>query len=203
MHTIRLSSTLGLLLFISACVTINVYFPTAEAVEAADQIIRDVYGKDAEQTAPKEPAEQPKPDQSHLEVAPPAWVAVLEWMVSPAEAAADINIQSPAISAIRASMEKRFPSLKPFYDSGAIGMTRDGLLKVRDLNAVSLRERKAVKTQIADENSDRNAMYREIAAANGQPGWEADIRKIFAKRWVDNAPAGWWFQDKKGNWKQK
>ena len=202
MHTIRLSSTLGLLLFISACVTINVYFPTAEAVEAADQIIRDVYGKDAEQTAPKEPAEQPKPDQSRREVLP-IWVVALEWLVSPAEAAADINIQSPAISAIRTSMEKRFPSLKPFYDSGAIGMTRDGLLEVRDLNAVGLRERKAVKTQVADENRDRNAMYREIASANGQPEWEADIRNIFARRWVDNAPAGWWFQDKKGNWQQK
>ena len=202
MHTIRLSSTLGLLLFISACVTINVYFPTAEAVEAADQIIRDVYGKDSGQPTPTEPAEQPNPDQSRLEVTP-VWIVVLEWVVSPAEAAADINIQSPAISAIRASMEKRFPLLKPFYDSGAIGMTHDGLLKVRDLSAVSLRERKAVKTQVANENSDRKSMYREIAAANGQPGWEADIRKIFAKRWVDNAPAGWWFQDKKGNWKQK
>jgi uncharacterized protein YdbL (DUF1318 family) len=202
MHTIRLSSTLGLLLFISACVTINVYFPTAEAVEAADQIIRDVYGNDSGQTAPGEPAEQPVPDQSGREFIP-VWVAALEWLVSPAEAAADINIKSPAISAIRASMEKRFPSLKPFYESGAIGMTRDGLLKVRDLNAVGLRDRKAVKTQVADENRDRNAMYREIAAANGQPGWEPDIRKIFAKRWVDNAPAGWWFQDEKGSWQQK
>ena len=42
MKTIRLSSLLGMLLFLAACVTINVYFPTAEAVEAADQI----YGTD-------------------------------------------------------------------------------------------------------------------------------------------------------------
>jgi len=203
MHTIRLSSTLGLLLLVSACVTINVYFPTAQAVEAADQIIRDVYGKDPGQAEPAKPAPpSSQPDQSRQETTP-AWVGLLEWLVSPAEAAGDINIQSPAIRVIRASMEKRFSSLKPFYDSGAIGMTRDGLLQVRDLNAVGLRQRKAVKTQVADENHDRNALYREIAAANGQPGWEADIRKIFARRWVDNAPAGWWFQDKKGSWRQK
>jgi uncharacterized protein YdbL (DUF1318 family) len=202
MHTIRLSSTLGLLLFVAACVTINIYFPTAEAVEAADQIIRDVYGKDPAQKAPAEPAPSLQPDQSRQESAP-VWVAMLEWLVRPAEAAGDISIQSPAIRTIRASMEKRFPSLRPFYDSGAIGLTRDGLLQVRDLNAVSLRQRKMVKTLVADENRDRNALYREIAAANGQPGWEADIRKIFARRWVDNAPAGWWFQDKKGNWRQK
>lgn len=202
MRTIRLSSTLGLLLFVSACVTINVYFPTAEAVEAADQIIRDVYGNDPEQSEPAGETPPPQPDQSRIENSP-VWVAVLEWLVRPAEAAADINIQSPAVRTIRASMEQRFSSLKPFYDSGAIGMTHDGLLEVRDLNAVGLRERKAVKTGVADENKDRNALYREIAAANGQPAWEAEIRKIFAKRWVDNAPAGWWFQDKQGNWQQK
>ncbi len=202
MHTIRLSSTLGLMLFISACVTINVYFPTAEAAKAADQIIRDVYGKDTGQAEPARPATSPQPDQSRRDTAP-VWVAMLEWVVSPAEAAGDINIQSPAIRTLRKSMEKRFPSLKPFYDNGAIGMTQDGLLQVRDLNAVSLRQRKQVKTQVADENRDRNALYREIAVANGQPGWEADIRKTFAKRWIDNAPAGWWFQDKQGNWRQK
>jgi len=201
MRTIQLSSTLGLLLLISACVTINVYFPTAQAVEAADQIIRDVYGRDSGKPAPDKPETAPPPDQSRQ--ATPVWVVVLERLVSPALAAGDINIQSPAIRAIRASMEKRFPSLKPFYDSGAIGMTRDGLLAVRDLNAVSLRQRKTVNTLVADENRDRNALYREIAAANGQPGWEADIRSIFAKRWVDNAPAGWWFQDNKGSWRQK
>ena len=33
--------------------------------------------------------------------------------------------------------------------------------------------------------------------------WEADIRGIFATRWVDNAPSGWWYQDSKGKWRQK
>ena len=199
MRTIRTTSLLGLLLLVTACVTINVYFPTAEAVEAADQIIRDVYGKDSARPE-KAPA---KPDDQSRNANTPPWVVVLEWLVSPALAAGDINIQSPAIRAIRASMEKRFPSLKPFFESGAIGMTRDGRLAVRDLNAVSLRERKKVRSLVADENRDRNALYREIAVANGQPGWEADIRGIFATRWVDNAPSGWWYQDSKGKWRQK
>ena len=49
MKTIRLSSLLGMLLFLAACVTINVYFFIAEVVEAADQIIRGVYGDDGQQ----------------------------------------------------------------------------------------------------------------------------------------------------------
>jgi uncharacterized protein YdbL (DUF1318 family) len=200
MHTIRMSSVLGMLLFVTACVTINVYFPTAQAVEAADQIIRGVYG---EEQAPAAPAEQPAPGSS-LQLPDsdkPLLIGVLEWLVAPAQANADINIQSPAINTIRASMEARFAALKPFYDNGSIGMTADGLITVRDLNAVPLRDRKTVNTLVADENRDRNALYKEIARANGHPEWEADIRSTFAKRWIANAPAGWWYQD--GGWKQK
>lgn len=200
MHTIRMSSVLGMLLFITACVTINVYFPTAQAVEAADQIIRGVYG---EEQAPTAPAEQPAPGSS-LQLPDndkPLLIGVLEWLVAPAQANADINIQSPAINTIRASMEARFAALKPFYDNGSVGMTADGLITVRDLNAVPLRDRKTVNTLVADENRDRNALYKEIARANGHPEWEADIRSTFAKRWIANAPAGWWYQE--GGWKKK
>jgi uncharacterized protein YdbL (DUF1318 family) len=55
---------------------------------------------------------------------------------------------------------------------------------------------------VADENADRNALYQEIARVNGQPQWEADIRSTFARRWVDNAPPGWWYQAG-GSWQQK
>jgi uncharacterized protein YdbL (DUF1318 family) len=195
-----MSSVLGMLLFITACVTINVYFPTAQAVEAADQIIRGVYG---EEQAPAAPQEQPAPGSS-LQLPDndkPLLIGVLEWLVAPAQANADINIQSPAINTIRASMEARFAALKPFYDNGSVGMTADGLITVRDLNAVPLRDRKTVNTLVADENRDRNALYKEIARANGHPEWEADIRSTFAKRWIANAPAGWWYQE--GGWKKK
>ena len=199
MHTIRTSSVLSLLLFLAACVTINVYFPTAQAVEAADQIIRGVYGEEqapaAEQPAPGSSLEQPESGR-------PLLIGVLEWLVAPAEASADINIQSPAINTIRASMEARFAALQPFYENGSVGMTADGLITVRDMNAVALRDRKTVSSLVADENRDRNALYKEIARANGHPEWEADIRNTFAKRWVDNAPAGWWYQDG-GGWKKK
>ena len=65
-----------------------------------------------------------------------------------------------------------------------------------------MRERNAVKKLVADENADRDALYREIARANGQPKWEQEIRTTFARRWIDNAPAGWWYQAG-GGWQQK
>jgi uncharacterized protein YdbL (DUF1318 family) len=204
MNSIRISSLLGMLLFLAACVTINVYFPSAAAEQAADQIIRGVYGEEAGKPA-KVPEQTPGP-QSLLtapEAESPWQLSLLEWLVTPAHAAADINIQSPAIQTIRASMEARFPKLKPFFDTGGVGMTNSGLIEVRDLNAVALRDRQTVKTLVADENRDRNALYVEIARANGHPEWETDIRKTFAERWIANAPAGWWYQDGSGKWKQK
>jgi len=201
--TLRLSSLMGMLLFLAACVTINVYFPSAEAVEAADQIIRGVYGEGQEPEAQPETKQQPDTSLQLPAGDTPLFVSLLQWLVPPVQAAADINIQSPAIRTIRASMEARFPKLKPFYGNGGVGMTNGGLIEVRDLNVVALRDRKTAKTLVADENRDRIALYREIARANGQPDWEADIRKTFARRWIDNAPAGWWYQDDAGNWKRK
>jgi uncharacterized protein YdbL (DUF1318 family) len=68
---------------------------------------------------------------------------------------------------------------------------------------VPLAERNSVRKLVAEENADRTNLYREIAAANGHPEWETDIRTTFAERWASKAPAGWYYQDASGAWKQK
>ena len=100
-------------------------------------------------------------------------------------------------------MESRFGRMKQYFDSGAIGLTRDGLVEVRDQNLIPLPERNSVRKLVADENADRSNLYREIASANGHAEWEADIRKTFAERWSGKAAAGWYVQDSSGVWKQK
>ena len=185
------------LLTLVSCVTINVYFPAAAAEQAADRIIKDVYGETSK-------AQKPEPEpQSHLAPARSPGLAVLDWFITPAAAGADINVQTPAITKLRASMKARHRQLVPYYDSGAVGMTRDGLIAVRDLKAAPLRERSRLQALVKDENRDRNALYAEIARANNQPEWEDEIRATFARRWVDNAPAGWWYQDENGDWQRK
>jgi uncharacterized protein YdbL (DUF1318 family) len=44
----------------------------------------------------------------------------------------------------------------------------------------------------------------EIAKANGHPEWEGDIRKTFARRWVERgARPGWYYQNASGAWVKK
>lgn len=115
-----------------------------------------------------------------------------------AQAAADLEINTPAIAAIQNSMQTRHGKLAGFYASGAVGLTKDGLIAVKDASAVALKDRQSLNSLVASENNDRNALYKEIAAANGHPEWEAEIRSTFAQRWVQKAQSGWWYQDANG-----
>jgi len=198
MKILRIPVTLALLAFVAACVTINVYFPAEAAERAADRIIRDVYGDQPQQQAPAEP-------QSLQQLAPqPSPVLVLlDWLVTPAHAGADISVNTPAIRQLEAAMEKRHRQLAKYYTDGAVGMTRNGEITIRDQKLIALQDRNTVKSLVASENRDRSALYAEIAKANGHPEWEAEIRDIFARRWIDNAPSGWWYQAAQGGWKQK
>jgi uncharacterized protein YdbL (DUF1318 family) len=131
-------------------------------------------------------------------------VALVNGLISPAQAQQpDINIRSSAIDSLRASMRQRASALRPHYQSGAVGFTSDGLVAMRDLNAVPLRDRSTVQRLVSEENADRTALYREIARANDRPEWESDIRKTFARVWVEEAPSGYWYQDDRGRWQQK
>ena len=117
-------------------------------------------------------------------------------------AAADIEVNTPAVAAIKNSMQARHGQLAPYYASGAVGLTQDGMVAVRDAAAVPLSQRQGVNSLVAAENGDRNALYKEIASGNGHPEWEAEIRSTFAQRWVQKAQGGWWYQSG-GGWAKK
>ena len=192
-----MGSTVGLMLI--SCVTINIYFPAAAAEKAADRIIEDVWGRDN----PNQPQPTESEDTSSaLKQNLPLAMQVLNWLVSPAQAEANLNINSPAINALQAKMKQRHEKLHPFYQTGAVGLTSNGLITLRDASAVPLKDRNTVNTLIAEENQDRNALYAEIARANGHPEWESEIQETFARRWISNATKGWWYQQG-GSWQQK
>jgi uncharacterized protein len=197
-------------LVIGACVTINVNFPAAATEKAADKIIDTVTGTmGAAPGGGKSTAPPLAPHISQNIKTPGFLVAavgnVLYALIPEAQAQdANLDISSPEIRAITASMQSRFGQLQKFFDSGAVGMTQNGLIQVRDASSVALPDRGTLNRLVADDNADREALYTEIAKANGHPEWAADIRKTFSRRWVERgARPGWYYQNASGGWVQK
>ena len=191
---------------LTACVTINVYFPAAEAKEAAKEFVETVIGDEAKDVQVK-PADGggmalSLPAASEL-LARVDLLSVMGIGTAHAQSQPDITIKTPAIQAIQARMAQRFDAqLRAGFDAGALGFAADGTIVVRDASKLALKDRVAVNQAVADDNRDRKAVYREVAVANGHPEWEGQIREVFAKQWVASARAGWWYQSG-GAWKQK
>jgi uncharacterized protein YdbL (DUF1318 family) len=186
---------------LAGCVTINVYFPEAAAQKAADQFIGTVLD-DGTPAQPPATGGRPSPAGSRH---PPA-AMLLDLLVPSAEAAEtpDLRVRTPTTEAIQARMRERFrASLGALFERGALGFTRDGLVAVRDASRLPLAQRAEVGATVADENRDRNALYREVASANGHPEWEGQIRATFAAGWIERARPGWYYQDPSGAWKRK
>lgn len=186
----------GALLVLSACVTINVYFPAAEAEQAAREFVDKVIG-------PADGGQHKAPPAESSD--PPPSLGLLGLLISDAHAqSADINLKTPAIQAIQQRMAERFQAqLSAAFDAGALGFGNDGLIVLHDASKVGLRERAALNQALAEDNRDRNALYREIAVANGHPEWEQQIRETFARQWIASARSGWWFQAPDGAWQQR
>jgi len=198
MKIFNITGAFGGLMLLTACVTINIYFPAAQAEAAAGRIVDDILGE--------QPPAGDKGSMLLPSSADDASLAqnLLDFLIpaAQAQAAPDFNVNTPQIRKLQASMKQRNNSLKPYYDSGAVGFTTDARVAIRDASKISLKQKNKVKQLLAAENRDRDALYRAIAEANGQPKWEGQIRSTFARTWVQKAARGWWYQSD-GGWKQK
>ena len=193
-------------LLLTACVTINIYFPAAAAEKVADEIIK---GIQAEKSSTTEPQEITPPQSSAVKhqktTLHPIAYQVLDRLINiiipVAHAGANLSANTPESAGLRASMQARFSALSPFYQQGLIGIKTDGFIMVR--GTIPLRDRNKVNGLVAAENSDRQRLYQAIANANGHPEWAGQIKSTFAARWIGNAQRGWWYQSSNSHWKQK
>ena len=195
--------TLFSFVWISACVTINVYFPAAEVESAAKEFVGEVLKGDGGET-PEKDDQSGLPDAHDVRLLAPH-LNPLNWFIGQAHAqGADITLSSPAINALKEKMKTRFSnSLQAYLNQNVVGFTNDGLVEVVDASQLSLRDRQSIKAVVADENRDRTALYREVAIANDHPEWEEQIREAFVKQWIAQASAGWMYQNAAGQWVKK
>ena len=85
-------------------------------------------------------------------------------------------------------------SLDAVRASGAVGEQFDGFAAVRDGGA-------DVKALVDTVNAKRREIYNQRAAEQGVPADQ--VGRVYAEKIMQKAPAGTWFRDESGNWKQK
>lgn len=188
-----------LIFAVISCVTINVYFPAAAVEKAADKIVDEVWG--GEDKKPDKKKEDGKEGLLRGRIVLAGLTIGLPEAVAQE---ADINVTTPGIRAIKGSIQQRAASIKPYLDSGNVGITGDGLLKIRSTAGLNLKDKARLSRLIKSENRDREALYKEIAKANNIGADKIPaIKKLFAKSWIKNAKKGWWIQGDGGSWSQK
>jgi len=112
-------------------------------------------------------------------------------------------VSSPAVSRIKASMTQRFGELEKFFASGAVGLTKDGMVDVRDSTRSRFRTAPrssawSPRTTLIVRSCTRRLQRPAATRVGGRHSHG------FAKGWVrTGAKPGWYYQDDGGAWKQK
>jgi len=201
----------GLLIgFVVGCVTINLYFPEGEVKDLAQKIEDEVQEKAAEEPSDDE---TPPPPTEGEATAPgvkrSASTGPLDFLlgvsVVEAQSVPEPEVTNPAIRKIIDSRAARLGEINKYKSKGVIGENNQGLLEARNLDSISdLRERADVQKLIRAENSDREQLYKEIAAVKNIDLSQLDkIRATYAETLRANARPGDWIQMPDGSWKQK
>ena len=192
----RLILPVWVLSIIMACVTVNVYFPAKEVEKKAEDIIDDIRKKTP---SPPPPSSQPQRPVSQLNDF--LWNIGLTGL---AHAQKGANGPNPAIQNLKQQIRERFPRMVPFFQKGAIGEGRTGLVETIDDSHLTPVEKKELKSLLEAENRDRRALYQEVARsmniAHDQIG---RVQRIFARKWQQSADRGWWIQKEDHTWVQK
>lgn len=201
------------LLAACAFITINVYFPEKAAKEAYKSLDEMLLKNPAPGTA-KPPVQEKAPagPQSREFRLLPALA-----LVSTAYAADNegdelaIEMASmPEVDKAYAEMSQRLPRINALFDSGAIGLTNQGLVTVRDKAKVTAQDEALVNAENQSRKVVVGAMSKAIFKITKQEQTKKAVDQVMSKAaatFADNkresAKAGWWVQSQNGRWLQK
>ncbi|HBG04933.1 MAG: DUF1318 domain-containing protein [Geobacteraceae bacterium GWC2_58_44] len=214
-----LLTTACFLLAACAVITVNVYFPEKAAKEAYKSLDEMLLKSGDNKPAPGEtvpPAMAPgdpqaKPQSRFFDEVP-------AFSLLPAAHAADNEAEQLAIElssmpeVLKAydDMSRRLPRLNELFGGGAVGLTNQGLVTVREKTKVTAQD----EAMITAENQDRKTVVMSMAKAilklNKQKESKAAMDQVLPKAattYADTkreaAQRGWWMQLQNGRWVQK
>ncbi|OGT98551.1 MAG: DUF1318 domain-containing protein [Geobacteraceae bacterium GWB2_52_12] len=205
------------LLAACAIITVNVYFPEKAAKEAYksldDMLLKNPADKVPGESQPG--VEQREPDvkpQSHLFGQPPLISFLSE--AHAAESEADILAvelaSMPEVEKAYAEMSQRLSRLTELFTNGAVGLSNQGLVVMRDKAKLAAGD----EAMIAAENQSRKVVVGSMAKATLKLTKQKETREAldqvmgksaatFAETRREAAKTGWWIQLQNGRWVQK
>ena len=137
-------------------------------------------------------------------VLPVSWPGEQAGAVRIIPAELSLEVSTPTIRRIKASLAKRFPQLLPHYQAGRVGESNMGELALLRTDGLSLKDRASLQKLVKAENGDRNTLYQEFLKANDlDPERLPELKKQFALSWQKQAHPGWYIQTAKGEWIKK
>ena len=205
-----------------AVITVNVYFPEKAAKEAYKSL-DDMLLKSGEKPAgdkspanvPPEPQGTPQP-QSRIFDELPVLSLVSEAQAADTDADAEalaVELSSmPEVLSAYDEMSKRLPKLNALFSSGAVGLSKQGLVVVPPAAKTKLAPQD--ETLLAAENQNRKTVVMSMAKAilklQKQKESKAALNQVLGKAAAtyaetkrEAAQPGWWVQLQNDRWVQK
>jgi hypothetical protein len=205
------------LLVSCAIITVNVYFPE-KAVKDAYKSLDEMLLKTDGQNLPvgeKQPSLGPKPlqpgPQSSLPIIFPDFS--LTAVAHAAENGDDLAIElgsMPEVASAYAEMSQRQSALNALFNSGAVGLTSQGLVTVRDKAKATSQDEVIVSSENKSRKTIVGSMAKAILKITKQEATKAALDQTIGKAAAtyaetrrESAKAGWWIQLQNGKWVQK
>jgi len=205
---------------LSACavITVNVYFPekaAKEAYKSLDEMLLKSGKKGGEKGKPQ-PAPAAAPEakpQSRLFELPSLSLAGTAWAADgqvDADALAVEMSSMPEVLKAYDDMSHRLPRLNTLFASGAVGLSSQGLIAVREKGRFAPLDQALVSAENQSRKTVVTAMAKAILKLNHQKESKAALDQVlgkaaatFAETKREAAQPGWWMQLPNGNWVQK
>ncbi len=201
-----------------AVITINVYFPEKAAKEAYKSLDEMMLKNPPPAQSDKPPAREEKSSpapvtapQSFLDRFPKISLGATAHAADAESDALAIEVASmPEVTLAYEEMSQRLPRLTALFDSGAVGLTNQGLVTVREKAKVAPQDEALITAENKSRKVVVSAMAKAIFKITGQEVTKAAQGQVmgkaaatFAEARREAARPGWWIQGANGRWMQK
>jgi hypothetical protein len=207
------------LLVSCAVITVNVYFPE-KAVKDAYKSVDGMMLKGSGNTQPAPESQPPdskdkdsavKPLSSMFRALPALSFAAAAYAADSTSDSLAVELASmPEVTKAYATMSRNLPRVRELLAGGAVGLSSQGLIAVRDKTRVTPQDEALLKTENDSRKTIITGMAKAIAKHNNLTPGKEEMDQLLAKSAAtyaeakrDEAAPGWWMQLQNGRWVQK